>query len=99
MPGIWRPHPLYQLAEGWGQSVGKGPPDVTAGAGQPADQKHKGKRSKLLHLANVFIPLHFFLHFVTFNNNKLYCNRMVFLESYQQNEAERKENIAFQFMS
>lgn len=44
VPGIGRPHPLHQLAEGWGQSAGEGPPHVPAGAGQPADQKHQGKR-------------------------------------------------------
>lgn len=42
VPGLRRPHPLHQLAEGWGQSAGKGPPHVPAGAGQPADQKHQG---------------------------------------------------------
>lgn len=35
--GIWRPHPLRQLAEGRGQSTGKGLPHVAAGAGQPAN--------------------------------------------------------------
>lgn len=40
VPGIRRPHSLHQLAEGWGQSTGKGPPHVPPGAGQPADQKH-----------------------------------------------------------
>lgn len=43
VPGIRRPHPLHQLAEGWGQSAGKGFPHVPAGTGQPADQKHQGK--------------------------------------------------------
>lgn len=43
MPGIRRPHPLHQLAEGWGQLARKGSPHVPAGAGQSADQKHKGK--------------------------------------------------------
>ncbi len=43
VPGIRRPHPLHQLAEGWGQSARKGRPHVPAGAGQPADQEHQGK--------------------------------------------------------
>lgn len=49
--GIWRPHPLRQLAEGRGQSTGKGLPHVAPGAGQPANQKHQGNR---------FSPLCFF---------------------------------------
>lgn len=43
VPGIRRPYTLHQLAEGWGQSAGEGPPHVPAGAGQPTDQKHQGK--------------------------------------------------------
>lgn len=40
VPGIRGPHSLHQLAEGRDQSIGKGPPHVPPGAGQPADQKH-----------------------------------------------------------
>lgn len=47
VPSIRRPHPLHQLAEGWGQSAGKGPSNVPAGAGQPPNQKHQGKGSRL----------------------------------------------------
>lgn len=47
VPSIRRPNPLHQLAEGWGQSVGKGPSYVPAGAGKPPDQKRQGKRSRL----------------------------------------------------
>lgn len=43
VPGVRRPHPVHQLAEGWGQSAGEGLPHVPAGARQPADQKRQGK--------------------------------------------------------
>lgn len=43
VPGIRRPHPLHQLAEGWAQSAGERPPHVPAGPGESADQKHQGK--------------------------------------------------------
>ncbi len=33
VPGIRRSHTLHQLAEGWGQPAGEGPPHVPAGAG------------------------------------------------------------------
>lgn len=44
VPGLGRPHPLHQLAEGRAQSAGEGPAHVPAGAGQPADQERQGER-------------------------------------------------------